>query len=64
MTLATVEGGTRLTHRSEGLKHSGWFRAVQPLVFPLVGEKSSTTGLNSIKARVEAGARRLEPSRP
>jgi uncharacterized protein YndB with AHSA1/START domain len=56
MTLTPEDGGTRLTHRGEGLRVPGWFKIVQPLVFRFVGRKMATTGLANIKAKVEAGA--------
>jgi len=55
MTLEPIPGGTRLHHKSEGLRVPGWFKVVQPLMFPFVGKKMTTNGLQNIKARVEAG---------
>ena len=55
MMLEPIAGGTRLRHRSEGLKVPGWFKVVQPLMFRFVGQKMLTNGLDNIKARVEAG---------
>ncbi len=55
MTLEPIAGGTRLSHRAEGLQTPGWFKVVQPLMFPFVGKKMHVGGLNNIKARVEAG---------
>jgi hypothetical protein len=56
MTLEPIAGGTRLSHKSEGLRLPGWFKVVQPLMFRFVGQKMQTNGLRNIKARVEAGA--------
>ncbi len=56
MTLTPESGGTRLSHRGEGLKVPGWFKVMQPLTFPFVGKKMSTKGLAKLKERVEAGA--------
>ena len=56
MTVTPENGGTKLSHRSEGLKVPGWFKVVQPIMFPLIGRKMMTKGLSNIKAKVEAGA--------
>jgi uncharacterized protein YndB with AHSA1/START domain len=55
MSLEPIAGGTRLSHKAEGLRVPGWFKVVQPLMFPFVGKKMQTNGLQNIKARVEAG---------
>jgi len=58
MTLEPIAGGTRLNHRSDALERPGWLKSVQPVMFPIIGKKMMTAGLNNIKARVEAGAGR------
>lgn len=55
MTLEPIAGGTRLRHKAEGLRVPGWFKVVQPMMFPFIGKKMQTHGLQNIKTRVEAG---------
>lgn len=55
MTLESIPSGTRLHHKSEGLRVPTWFKVMQPLTFPFIGKKMMTNGLDNIKARVEAG---------
>lgn len=56
MSLTPEGDGTRLVHHGDSVKVPGWFRIVQPLMYPFVGRKMATKGLNGIKAHVEAEA--------
>lgn len=58
MTLEPVPGGTRLSHRAEGLRRPAWMKVLQPVMFPLIGKRMQVGGLENIKARIEADAAR------
>jgi uncharacterized protein YndB with AHSA1/START domain len=65
MTLEPIGNGTRLHHQSEGMKTPGWFSVVKGVMFPFVGKKMMTHGLDNIKARVEAGGgKEVAPASP
>ena len=58
MTLSPENGGTRLSHKGEGLRVPGFFKIVQPLTFRFLGKKMATKGLGKLKEKIEAGAGR------